>query len=121
MSRPQSEFHRPEAPWRRPPGAADGVWEQVLAEDPQTGDATVLQRYEPGTDTSAQGSVRHDYFEEVYLVEGSLTDLRLGETFTAGMYAYRHPGMEHGPWTSGEGVLMLVRRGFARGPGALSG
>jgi hypothetical protein len=46
----------------------------------------------------------------VYILEGSLTDLRLGETFTAGMYAYRHPGMEHGPWTSAEGVLMLVIR-----------
>ncbi|MCX4878817.1 MULTISPECIES: cupin domain-containing protein [unclassified Streptomyces] len=111
MSRPQSEFHRPEAPWRRPPGSPDGVWEQVLAEDPDSEDATVLQRYEPETDTSAQGPVRHDFFEEVYVVEGSLTDLRLGETFTAGMYAYRHPGMEHGPWTSTEGVLMLVRRG----------
>lgn len=110
MSRPQSEFHRPAAPWRRPPRAADGVWEQVLAEDPETGDGTTLQRYEPGTDTSRQGPVRHDYFEEVYILEGSLTDLRLDETFCAGMYAYRHPGMEHGPWTSPEGVLMLVIR-----------
>jgi hypothetical protein len=86
------------------------VSEQVLAEDPETGDGTALQRYEPGTDTSRQGAVRHDYFEEVYILEGSLTDLRLDETFTAGMYAYRHPGMEHGPWRSAEGVLMLVIR-----------
>ncbi|MFI6406395.1 cupin domain-containing protein [Streptomyces sp. NPDC050548] len=108
MSRPQSEFHRPEAAWRRPAGAPAGVWEQELAVDPVSGDSTVLQHYEPGTDTSAQGSVRHDYFEEVYILEGDLTDLRLGETFTAGMYAYRHPDMEHGPWTSTEGVRMLV-------------
>ena len=80
----------------------------------------MLQRYEPRTDTSAQGTVRHDYFEEVYIFDGSLTDLRLGETFTAGTYAYRHPGMEHGPWTSTEGVLMLVNRrcpDVSRGPG----
>ncbi|GAA3806566.1 hypothetical protein GCM10022403_045790 [Streptomyces coacervatus] len=110
MSRPQSEFHRPPAPWRQPSGAPVGVWEQVLAVDPETGEATVLQRYEPGTDTSPQGTVRHDFFEEVYILDGSLTDLRLGETFTAGMYAYRHPGMEHGPWTSPEGVMMFVIR-----------
>nr|WSY56050.1 cupin [Streptomyces sp. NBC_00886] len=78
--------------------------------DPESGDSTVLQRYGPGTDTSAQGAVRHSYFEEVYILDGSLTDLRLGETFTAGMYAYRHPEMEHGPWTSTDGVRMLVIR-----------
>jgi hypothetical protein len=110
MSRPQSEFHRPEAPWRPPAGAVAGVWEQELAVDPVSGDATVLQRYEPGTDTGPRGVVRHDFFEEVYILDGSFTDLSLGETFTAGMYAYRHPGMEHGPWVSAEGVRMLVLR-----------
>ncbi|MFF4503054.1 cupin domain-containing protein [Streptomyces sp. NPDC001401] len=118
MSRPESEFHRPPAPWRRPPGAPAGVWEQMLAVDPETGDATVLQRYEPGTDTSPQGAARHDFFEEVYILDGSLTDLRLGETFTAGMYAYRHPGMEHGPWTSPEGVMMFVIRSHTSSRGS---
>jgi hypothetical protein len=32
-----------------------------------------------------------------------MTDLRLGETFTAGMFACRPPGMEHGPWVTEEG------------------
>lgn len=52
----------------------------------------------------------HDYGEEVYLLEGELTDLRLGETFTAGMYACRPPGMPHGPWRTAHGVLMLEVR-----------
>jgi hypothetical protein len=38
-----------------------------------------------------------------YIVEGSITDLRLNETFTAGMYACRPPGMAHGPWRSEDG------------------
>lgn len=103
---PELEFHLPAAPWRHPDGAADGVREQTLAED--AGATTVLQRYEPGTDTSANGVITHDFIEQVYVVNGDLTDLTLGLTFTAGMYASRPPGMEHGPYTSDAGCLMLV-------------
>jgi hypothetical protein len=73
-------------------------------------------RFEPGTDTSDNGVLTHDFWEEVYILEGDLTDLRLGETFTAGMYACRPPGMEHGPWSTQSGCLTFeVRyRGDAR-------
>jgi len=43
-------------------------------------------------------------------VDGDITDLRLGERFTAGMYACRPPGMEHGPWRSDNGALMVEFR-----------
>ena len=46
----------------------------------------------------------------MYILEGDLTDLRLGETFTAGMYACRPPGMEHGPWTTEAGCLTFEVR-----------
>lgn len=103
---PELEFHLPDAPWRRPEGAAEGVWEQTLAQGASS--LTLLQRYEPGTDTSGAGVISHDFVEEVYLVNGDLTDLTLGLTFTAGMYASRPPGMPHGPYTSDAGCLMLV-------------
>ncbi|MEU9150324.1 cupin domain-containing protein [Streptomyces sp. NPDC048417] len=108
MSKPELEFHRPDAPWTTPAGAAPGVREQTLAEDPATGARTALVRWAPGTDTSAHGVARHGFWEEVHLLSGALRDLTLDTTFTAGMYACRPPGMPHGPWTSEDGVTMLV-------------
>ncbi|GHJ40771.1 cupin domain-containing protein [Streptomyces sp. TS71-3] len=108
MSKPEREFQLPGGPWAVPEGADRGVEERELALDPATGSRTALVRWAPGTDTSAQGVARHDFWEEVYLLEGGLHDLTLDATFTAGMYACRPPGMPHGPWTSGDGVTMLV-------------
>lgn len=112
--KPELEFHAPQGPWRIPPGSkAEGITEQILAEDPVTGSYTRVLRFAPGADSSPNGVQVHDFCEEVYILEGDLTDLRLGETFTAGMYASRPPGMEHGPWRSDAGVLMLEFRTMA--------
>jgi hypothetical protein len=85
-----------------------GITQRVLstAED---GRITRIARWAPGT-TSGTEVIRHEYFEEVYLLEGSLTDLTLGKTFTAGDYAARRPGMPHGPYRTGEGCAMLEIR-----------
>jgi hypothetical protein len=66
-----------------------------------------MVRWEPGLDTSAAGPVAHDYFEEVLILSGSMHDLRLQQTFSAGFYASRPPGMVHGPWTTRDGCVML--------------
>ena len=76
-----------------------GTEEKVLsrdADDPAV--LTRLVRWVPGLDTSGVGVITHDYVEEVYLLEGELTDLTLGRTFRAGHYASRRPGMPHGPY-----------------------
>jgi hypothetical protein len=80
----------------------------VLAQDASGTCTTALVRWAPGTDTSGQGVARHDFWEEVYLLEGSLHDLTLNETFSKGTYACRPPDMPHGPWTSVDGVTMPV-------------
>ena len=108
MPKPTLEFHLPQAAWQPAPGAARGIWNQPLALDESTGASTGLQRYDPGADSTPNGVVRHDYWEEVYLIAGDLTDLTLGQTFTAGMFACRPPGMIHGPWRSATGALMIV-------------
>lgn len=114
MAKPEYEFHVPQSKWR-PTGEAEGIQEQVLARNPDTGDYTSLLRFEPGTDSSPNGTQVHAFWEEVFIVEGDLTDLRLGQTFTSGMYACRPPGMHHGPWRSEGGVLMLeIRYGFPK-------
>lgn len=110
MTIPEREFRRPSGPWTATGGVIDGIWARALADDPATGAYTGLLRDEPGVDTSPTGTRVHDYWEEVYLLEGDLTDLRLGETFTTGMYACRPLGMAHGPWRTERGVVMLEMR-----------
>lgn len=85
-------------------GVVAELTERILAEEePGKGVATRILEFEPGTDTSPNGVQSHDFWEEVYILEGSMTDIRLGETFTAGDYACRPPGMPHGPWISETG------------------
>lgn len=66
----------------------------------------------------------HDYVEEIVILEGDLRDLKGrksgtgeiveggekgdGEVWTKGAYAYRKPGMEHGPFRSEGGCLMFI-------------
>ncbi|WP_427894960.1 cupin domain-containing protein [Kribbella sp. GL6] len=88
--------------------AGGGVAEQVLSQGPD-GMLTRLARWAPGTTTEA-GVIRHEYVEEVYLLEGELTDLTLQQTFRAGDYACRPPGMPHGPYTTVTGCTMLEIR-----------
>lgn len=105
MSKPTIEFCTPQASWQRTDSF--GIEEQILAADPMTGDKTLIQRYEPGTETPL-GIISHDFWEEVLLLSGDLTDVNLGQTFTAGMFACRPPGMEHGPYRSESGCSMMV-------------
>jgi hypothetical protein len=91
-------------------GLVPGLFERILATDPGTGVATRMLRFDPGTDTSAAGAQVHEFWEEVYIVEGALHDLTLNETFPAGTYACRPPGMRHGPWVAPEGCLTFEVR-----------
>ncbi|KAG4431979.1 hypothetical protein IFR05_012530 [Cadophora sp. M221] len=82
------------------------IHEMTLNCDPSTGRHTLLQKHEPGS-LNAKESV-HDYIEEIYIVEGDLVDVPKGETYLKGYYAYRKPGMKHGPFASGNGCLMFI-------------
>ena len=84
--------------------------EIILSGSHASGWVTRLLRFEPGTDTTPNGVLTHDVWEEVFILEGEITDLRLNQTFTKGMYACRPPGMEHGPWTSGPGAITFETR-----------
>jgi ChrR Cupin-like domain len=91
-------------------GQVPGLFERILASDPTTGVASRMLRFDPGTDTSSAGPQVHDFWEEVYIVEGSLHDLRLDQTFTIGSYACRPPGMAHGPWVAANGCVTFEVR-----------
>ncbi|MGH3491696.1 MAG: cupin domain-containing protein [Sciscionella sp.] len=107
-AKPELEFHIPEGEWTRPNSAERGVWVKTLSLDPESGDETLLQRYDPGVDTSAAGVIRHDHWEEVIVLSGDITDLSLRQEFMTGMYACRPIGMAHGPYSSRGGCLMFV-------------
>jgi hypothetical protein len=93
-----------------------GMTERVLARDPESGHATRILSFAKGTDTSVLGPQAHAFWEEVYILSGSLTDLTLGKTFAAGTYACRPPGMRHGPWVSADGCLTFEVRYLAARP-----
>jgi hypothetical protein len=104
--------------WTPVPGGVPGQYEKILARDDETGVVTRLLKFEPGTDTSPLGVVTHTYWEEVYILEGSLHDLTLNQTFRQGYYACRPPGMPHGPWVAPEGCITFEVRYYAGRPEA---
>lgn len=115
MPKPEREFFRPDhLPWTPVAGSAaagaggPGIDEKVLSRDPATGDTTRLLRMAPGVETTE--TITHDFWEEVWILEGALTDLGQGRTFAAGMYACRPPGMRHGPYRTDGGCLMFEVR-----------
>jgi hypothetical protein len=91
-------------------GLVPGLFERILSTDALSGVATRILRFDAGTNTSAAGVQVHDFWEEVYILEGALHDLTLNETFPKGTYACRPPGMRHGPWTAPEGCLTFEVR-----------
>lgn len=91
-----------------------GLSERIIAKDPETNVATRILQFEPGTDTSPNGVQIHDFWEELYIIEGSIIDLSLNEEFTAGMVACRPPGMKHGPWKSPNGCKIFEVRYYSK-------
>jgi hypothetical protein len=102
----QYEFHDPLSNERKWVVVEPKITELTLNQDSKTGRRTLLQKHEPGSATT--GDFVHDYVEEIYIVDGALTDTKLGKTFEKGYYAYRKPGMVHGPYISKDGCLMFI-------------
>ncbi|CAF2388107.1 unnamed protein product [Rotaria sp. Silwood2] len=63
--------------------------------------------------------ITHSFHEEVYILEGAIIDLSLGQTFGKGYHAWRNSGMKHGPYQADPnvGCQMLV---IVRNPNRLS-
>ena len=116
VNKPHLEFHAVDMQggWAPPPGYPAGIEQKILAggldEERRRGSRTRLLRFRPGVFTTAP--FVHEYWEEVYLVEGDLTvgndaEGRGGEPFSPGTYACRPPGAVHGPFKSNSGCLLL--------------
>lgn len=105
----EHEFFAADAmPWRD--GPQPGTAEKILSQDRADQDVlTRLVRWAPGFATSAD-VIRHEWAEEVYLLEGDLYDSTLDRTFRAGHFASRPPGMAHGPYRTTDGCVMVETR-----------
>ena len=101
VNKPHLEFHRVDmsSGWSTPPGYPAGIEQKILAgsldEERRSGSRTRLLRFAPGVYTTEP--FVHEYWEEVYLIEGDLTvgndrQGKGGENFAAGTYACRPPG-----------------------------
>jgi len=116
VAKPEFEFFDVTKSPATPVAAQPGLNERILSHDPESGDYTRLLYFPPGIETA--GVQRHDFWEEVWIVEGAIFDITLGQNFTAGMYACRPPGMPHGPWRSPEGCTTFEVRYYKDGRSA---
>lgn len=104
----QFEFHDATSyPGRSWIEVEPGIHEMILNADPKTERKTLLQQWQPNTKNITQ-TFTHNYIEEVYISEGDLTDMNLQQSWEKGAYAYRKPGMKHGPFKSEKGCLMFI-------------
>lgn len=120
--KPHLEFHPIDMAtgWATPPGYPEGIEQKILAgaldEREKSGSRTRLLRLRAGAFTTAP--FVHDYWEEVYLIEGDLSvgsdaEGKGGENFLAPTYACRPPGAAHGPFKSNRGCLLLEIHSYA--------
>jgi hypothetical protein len=115
MAKPELEFFDPTSlPWQPVAGSptagagGPGVQEKILSHDRATGDVTRLLRFDAGVETTE--TIAHDFWEEVWILDGEMIDVGKRQTFSAGMYACRPPGMLHGPYRVPRGCMMLEMR-----------
>lgn len=113
MSKPELEF-TPHAKFERTKyTSVPGLYERIIAKDPNSDAYTRILEFEPGTDTTPNGPQVHDFWEELYIIEGSIIDVSLNQEFSAGDVACRPPGMVHGPWKSPNGCKIFEVRYYA--------
>ncbi len=100
--------------WEVPTGYPSGIQQKILSgaldEKNNRGSRTRLLRFDAGTYTTTP--FVHEYWEEVFLVQGDLTvgndaNGKGGEAFKPFTYACRPPGAYHGPFLSNGGCILM--------------
>ena len=84
MAKAELEFfdHDRNISWRQVEDAPQGIIEKILSLDPVTGSYTRLLKFPPGMRTVE--TLVHDFWEEVYILRGSLSDIAKKETYIKG-------------------------------------
>lgn len=116
VNKKHDEFHAVDltSGWETPAGYPPGIEQKILSggldEKNRRGSRSRLLRFQPGVYTTAP--FMHDYWEEVYLVDGDLTvgndaNGKGGRAFQRHTYAVRPPGASHGPFKSEKGCILF--------------
>ena len=127
MPKAELEFFKPDhLPWEPVAASAAGgaggagVKQKILSRNEEgdvglgdADDARDVPRSDPDACGGHLQSIDHYPFA-VWILEGALTDLGKKQTFTAGMYACRPPGMVHGPYRVPKRCVTLELRYFKR-------
>jgi len=110
MAKKETEFKDSQTAyeWHAVKGDLGGLTEKILSIDPETGDITRLLRFPKGYE--GKEVLRHPFWEEIYILEGYLVDVKVNQTYQRGYYACRPPGMIHGPFRSPEGCITFEMR-----------
>jgi len=109
MAKQELEFFDPAPiPWQEIEGSGGMIHEKIVSSDPDTGDYTRILEFKPGARTTE--TLVHEFWEEVWIVSGRLHDIAKDETYEAGYYACRPPGMIHGPYDIPEGCVTFEIR-----------
>jgi len=93
--------------WRRARGEPEGVTEAILHRHPD-GSYTHLLRVEKGAEFLLP--VRHDFYEEVYYINGEMLNTATRERIRGGAYVFHEPGEAHGPFRCLKTCLILEFR-----------
>jgi len=102
--------------WKALPGF-QGLHVKILADDQNEADKAGgrprLVRFSPGASTMAP--LVHDYWEEVFILNGQLAADEGGDPETASglTYSLRPPGTPHGPFVSKAGCILLEVQYYA--------
>ena len=80
-----------------------GFWIKPLYEDAASGQRTWLMRVEPGASAPSHA---HDETEQIYVIEGSFFDDQ--NTYRAGDFAIRAPGVMHTAGSDDGAIVMLI-------------
>jgi len=111
------EFKDPEniSDWQPVSGLPDGAQEIILYRDDQSGTYSRLLRLMPGF-TGTDQSLKHEFDEVVYIIEGGLADRLTGQPYPAGTFAFFPAGLEHGPLSAPVGALLIEFRHYKSKP-----
>jgi len=94
--------------WHAVEGDLGGLTEKILSIDPETGDITRLLQFPAGYE--GKEVLCHPFWEEIYILEGYLFDVKKNQTYQKGCYACRPPGMIHGPFRAPKGCITFEMR-----------
>jgi hypothetical protein len=107
------EFKSPESvsSWKQIADRATGADELILYRDENSGTYSRLIRMQPGF-LGADHSLKHDFNEVVYIIQGGFIDKVTKKAYPAGHFAFFPAGTEHGPLAAPVGVFGIEFRHY---------